>query len=206
MDWYNEGFVNFSFMLSLIDAEYAVTDTGDKKPLSTLRMKKFFDEAIAIAHEQGLKHIEAFCFERASIRFEAAGADGLCAEYIAKAHHCYTEWSAFAKVDDLQEKYASKLKLSKEEKIVGEGYVRRNSDMQYDPERKIGGGRKKIKAINMKGVAKTAGKVKKIALGRPSSKSPWTGAKGVLSSSRRPSLQHKFIRVSSQKPISKSVT
>ena len=193
-------------MASLIDAEYAATDAGDKKQLSTLRIKKFYDDAIAVAHEQGLKHIEAFCFERASIRFEAAGADGLCAEYIAKAHHSYTEWGAIAKVDDVEKKYASRLKLSKQEKKVGEGYVWRNSHMQYDPERKIGGGRKKIKAINMKGVAKTAGKVKKIALGRSSIKIPRAGTNGVLPSSRRPSLQHKFTRMTSQKVVSKSET
>ena len=190
-------------MVSLIDAEYAVVDSRDKKPLPTLRMKKFYDDAIAVAHEQGLKHIEAFCLERASMRFEAIGADGLCAEYIAKARHSYIEWNAIAKVHDVEEKYASQLKLSKQEKIVGEGYVRRNSDMQYDPEQKIGGGRKKIKAINMKGVAKTAGKVKNIAFRRSSIKSPQAGAEGILSSSRRPSLQHKFTRMTSQKVISK---
>eukprot|EP00535_Pseudo-nitzschia_heimii_P011070 CAMPEP_0197200392 /NCGR_PEP_ID=MMETSP1423-20130617/34370_1 /TAXON_ID=476441 /ORGANISM="Pseudo-nitzschia heimii, Strain UNC1101" /LENGTH=1460 /DNA_ID=CAMNT_0042654271 /DNA_START=91 /DNA_END=4473 /DNA_ORIENTATION=- len=201
LDWYNEGFVNFSFMISLIDAEYAATDTGDKKTLPTLRLKKFYDDAIAVAHDQGLKHIEAFCLERASMRFEANGADGLCAEYIAKARHSYIEWNAIAKIHDVEEKYASKLKLSKQEKIVGAGYVRRNSDMQYDPERKIGGGRKKIKAINMKGVAKTAGKVKNIALRRSFSRSPRAGAKGVLSSSRRPSLQHNLTNMASQKLI-----
>ena len=166
--WHNEGFVNFSVMISLVDAEYAVIDAGDKKPLPVLRMKKFYDEAIAVAHEQGLKHLEALCFERASMRFEAVGAEGLCAEYIAKAYHSYVEWNAIAKVDDVQDKFASKLKLSRQEKIVGEGYVRRNSDMRYNPERKIGGGRKNIKAINMKDVAKTAGKVKQMTLRRSS--------------------------------------
>jgi hypothetical protein len=189
-------------MVSLIDAEYNVTDTLGKKPLPTLRMKRFYDDAIAVAHEQELKHIEAFCLERASMRFEAAGAEELSAEYIAKAHQSYFEWNAIAKVDDVEEKHATKLKLAKREKIVGAGYVRQNSDMQYHPERAIGGGRNKIKSINMKGVAKTAGKVKKIAFGKTNSKNPRDVSKGVVKSPRASSSRHKF----TQKVSSKSET
>jgi len=201
LDWYNQGAVNCSVMVSLIDAEYIVADSLGKKPLPTLRIKRFFDDAIAVAHEQELKHIEAFCFERASMRFEAAGAEDLSAEYIAKARESYLEWNAIAKVDDVEEKHATKFKLAKREKIVGAGYVQQNGDMRYRPERAIGGGRNKIKSINMKGVAKTAGKVK-IAFGKTKSKSPRDVSKGAVKSPRAPSSRRKFI----QKLGSKSET
>jgi hypothetical protein len=179
-------------MVSLIDAEYIVADSLGKKPLPTLRIKRFFDDAIAVAQEQELSHIEAFCFERASMRFEAAGAVDLSAEYIAKARESYVEWNAIAKVDDVEEKHATKLKLAKREKIVGAGYVQQNGDMRYRPERAIGGGRSKIKSINMKGVAKTAEKVKKIAFGKTKSKSPQDVSKGAVKSPRAPLSRRKF--------------
>jgi len=211
LDWYKEGAINCSVMVSLIDAEFIVADTVAKKPVPTLRIKKFYDDAIAVAREQQLVHMEAFCFERASMRLEAAGAEELSAEYIAKAHQSYFEWNAIAKVDDIEDKHGTKLKLSRQEKIVGAGYARRNSDIQYDPERSIGGGRNKIKPINMKkGVAKTAGKVKKIALRRSSGialrrssgKSPRNSLKGVLPSP----LREKFTRMYSQKLSSTAET
>lgn len=176
-------------MVSLIDAEYLATDTG-KKPLPTLRMKKFYDDAIGVACEQELKHMEAFCLERASMRFEAAKSEDLAAEYIAKAHQCYLEWNAIAKVDDIEEKHASKLEIAKQvKKRIGEGYLQQNSDMQYDPERAIGGGRK-IKSIDIKKVRKRAEKVTRIALEKSSNllmSPPGASKKKVFKSPGTPS-------------------
>jgi len=197
IDWYNQGAINCSVMVSLIDVEYMATDTGGKKPLPTLRMKKFYDDAVGVAQDQQLLHLEAFCLERASMRFEAAGADKLSAEYIAKAHQRYSEWNAIAKVDDIEEKHASKLKLSREAKVIGAGYVKQNSDMRYDPERAIGGGRK-IKSINIKGVARKAEKVTKIAFANI------TSPRKELKSPRRSSVRHKLSKMNSQNLIGKS--
>jgi len=163
--------------------------------MPTLRIKKFYDDAIAVAQEQELKHMEAFCLERASMRFEAADAEGLSAEYIAKAHQCYFEWNAIAKVDDVEENNELKLKLAKQEKKVGSGYVQRNRDMHYD-QKPIGGGRKKIKSINMKGMAKTAGKVKKIVIGKSNRKKPKSASEREKSS-RAPPRQNKRISITS---------
>ncbi len=181
-------------MVSLIDAEFMVSDSAGKKSIPSLRIKKFYDDAIAVAQEQELKHIEAFCLERASMRLDGVGAEELSAEYMSKAHQGYLEWNAIAKVDDVEEKYDAKLDLAKHSsiKMIGENYVRQNRDMQYNPERAIGGGRKKIKAINMKGMAKTAGKVKNIAFGKSSGKSPAGASKSVAEQPRSPSRRHKF--------------
>ena len=117
-DWYDEGAINCSVMVSLIDAEYMMPDSGGKYSMPpSIRIKKFYDDAIEVAEEQDLKHIEAFCFERASMRFEAAGSEELSAEYIANAHESYLEWNAIAKVDDVEEKHASKLQLAKQAEI-----------------------------------------------------------------------------------------
>jgi len=194
LDWYDQGNINCSFMVSLIDAEFMVTDSAGKKSVPSLRIKKFYDDAIVVAEEQELKHMEAFCLERASMRLDDVGAEELSAEYMEKAHKGYLEWNAIAKLDDIEEKHEAKLDLAKHSliKMIGENYVRQNRDMQYNPERAIGGGRNKIKAINMKGVAKTAGKVKNMAFGKSSGKSPRVASKRVVEQPRSPSRRHKF--------------
>jgi len=158
-------------MISLIDAEFIVADPLGKKPLSALRIQKVYDDAIAVARRQELKHIEAFSLERAAMRFETAGAKGLSAAYMAKAHHCYVEWNAIAKVVDIEEKHMTKLKLSRQEKKVGAGYVQQNSDLRYDPKQAIGGGPDKIKSINIKDAVKTAEKVKDVVFRKTNNKS-----------------------------------
>ena len=182
-------------MISLIDAELMISDyAGNYDSLPTIRIKKFFDDAIEVAEDQELGHMEAFCFERASMHFAAAGSDESAAEYIAKAHESYLEWNAIAKVDDLEENHSGKLQHAKEGSIrmIGENYVKKNSDLQYNPERSIGGGRN-IKKLDIKGAAKTAEKrVKEMAFGKSSGKSPKSAPKPVVQSPRTPSRRPKL--------------
>ena len=182
-------------MVSLIDAENMMPDSRGKQSLPIIRIKKFYDDAIEVAQEQELKHIEAFCFERASMRFEAAGSEELSAEYIDKGYQSYLEWNAIAIVDNVKEKHATKLQLAKQAsiKMIGENYVRQNGDMRYNPERSIGGGRNNIKSLNIKGVAKTAEKrVKEIAFGKSREKSSRGVSKSAVKSPRTPLRRPKF--------------
>lgn len=196
IDWYDQGAQNCSVMISLIDAELMISDyEGNFDSLPTIRIKKFFDDAIEVAEDQELRHMEAFCFERASIHFASAGSDESSAEYIAKAHQSYLEWNAIAKVDDLEESHADKLQHVREGsvKMIGENYVKKNSDLQYNPERSIGGGRN-IKKLDIREAAKTAEKkMKEMAIAMSSGKSPKAPPKpAVKLSPRTPSRRPKL--------------
>eukprot|EP00536_Pseudo-nitzschia_multiseries_P000829 jgi/Psemu1/300351/fgenesh1_kg.10_\ len=195
--WYNEGAINCSVLVALLDAECTVTDPPGKKPLSALKIKKMYDDAIAVARQQELKHIEALCLERASMRLEAANAKSLSAEYMARAHQCYVKWNAVAKVVEIERIHALKLKFSRKEKVVGAGYVRQNSDLRYDPNQVIGGRPDSIEPITVKDAVKTVGKVKDIVLRKYKSERNVTRERSPLSQGS--SLRGKFARMTSIK-------
>mmetsp|Transcript_1606 Transcript_1606/g.4216 ORF Transcript_1606/g.4216 Transcript_1606/m.4216 type:complete len:142 (+) Transcript_1606:274-699(+) len=94
------------------------------------------------------------------MQFEAANANGLSAEYMARARRSYIKWNAVAKVREIEQKHAQELKFSWKEKIVGAGYVRQNSDRRYISNKVIGGRPDLVKSINIKDAVKRAEKVK----------------------------------------------
>ena len=193
-------------MVKFIEAEFEVAHPTGKKPLTALKIQKLYDNAIAIARRQELKHVEALCLERASMQFEAVDSIGLSAGYMSNAHQCYLQWNAIAKVAEIEEKHATKLEISREQKTVGAGYVQQNSDLRFDPEQRIGGRPDKVRSINLKDAVKTAGKVKGFMLRKSSRKLDSDIESYNSSFSGGSSFRNKFPRMPSVKLRGKSQT
>jgi predicted ATPase len=174
--WYNDfSAPNPNSMISLLEAELMMAQNVGKKEFPAIKIQKAFEEAIKAARTDELKHIEAFCCERAALHFEAASLEGYTAEYMRKAHTLYDQWNALAKVIEIEDKYAKLLKISKKRTRPGEGYIRRNdAHFQHGT---IGGGHGKIRPVNVKkavkkGARNTRRQITKLFVG----KSPLNGS------------------------------
>ena len=136
-------------MVSLLDAEEMMALNVGKPDLPSIKIKKAFDEAINTAQQDELKHLEAYASERAALHFENAGLDGHCGDYIKKAHFCYDNWNASAKIVAIEEKYGKFLNLKVRRTRP---YDERGSPQGAKQSIKVG--RSEIKPITMKKVVK----------------------------------------------------
>jgi predicted ATPase/signal transduction histidine kinase len=64
-----------------------------------------YEQAIRSARNNGLLHIEAVAYERASAFYRARGFEEIAALYLQNARHCYLCWGADGKVRQLDEMY-----------------------------------------------------------------------------------------------------
>jgi len=160
VDWYNQGNPNASAMASILEAEYVISNEAGKG-LSALKVQGLYDEAIAAAAADGATHLEAFAAERAGLHFHSTGVEGFSAEYLAKAHKAYDTWNAVAKVIDIESKFADKLQISKRRQPIAASFIAQNKTMAPAGRKKIGGGPKEVKTINIIKTVKNAKKISK---------------------------------------------
>jgi PAS domain S-box-containing protein len=64
-----------------------------------------YEQAIRSARSNGLLHIEAVAYERASAFYRARGFDEIAVLYLQNARHCYLRWGADGKLRQLDELY-----------------------------------------------------------------------------------------------------
>jgi len=160
IDWYNAGAPNPSAMVSLLDAEYLVNKEAGRQ-ITQMKVQEVYDEAIHAAAKEGMLHLEALASERAGMYFDLIGIDDLAARYLRRAHKKYIEWKAFAKVIDVEERFADILHIRHRYQVVP-----RDNFFEHQKRKK---GVKKIAKSAGKGtkkIAKSAGKgTKKLVKG-----------------------------------------
>jgi predicted ATPase/signal transduction histidine kinase/GAF domain-containing protein len=90
---------NFVSRAALVGAEIA------RIGASELDTGHLYEQAIRSARNNGLLHIEAVAYERASAFYRAHGFEEIAALYLQNARHCYLRWGADGKVRQLDEMY-----------------------------------------------------------------------------------------------------
>ncbi|MBO0717722.1 MAG: histidine kinase, partial [Rhizobiales bacterium] len=90
---------NFLSRAALLGAETARLERRDSDA------EHLYEQAIRSARSNGLPHIEAVAYERASVFYRAGGFDEIATLYLQKARHCYLRWGADGKVQQLDEFY-----------------------------------------------------------------------------------------------------
>lgn len=95
------------------------------------RAAVLFDEAAKLAREQSFRHIEALANELAGERYLANNRDHIARMYLHDARKSYLQWGAFAKADQLSQKFPAILQVPD---IEGSGDVStgRPSDPRTD--------------------------------------------------------------------------
>lgn len=158
VDWYNDfSAPNPNAMVSLLDAELMMAKNVGKKEFPSIKIQLAFEEAISAARDDEMKHLEAFCCERAALHFEAAKLDGYVKEYLRKAIALYDQWNALAKIIDIEDKYADLLKISQQRSRPIAMRPARNQDEEFE-ERRIGGGQGPIRPVNVRKALKKGAK------------------------------------------------
>jgi PAS domain S-box-containing protein len=90
---------NFVSCAALVGAEIARLEGGE------LDAEHLYEQAIRSARSNGLLHIEAVAYERASAFYRARRLHEIAALYLQNARHCYLRWGADGKVRQLDEIY-----------------------------------------------------------------------------------------------------
>ncbi|HTD56942.1 MAG TPA: AAA family ATPase, partial [Silvibacterium sp.] len=101
---------NFVSCAALVGAEIARLEGGE------LDAEHLYEQAIRSARSNGLLHIEAVAYERASAFYRARRLHEIAALYLQNARHCYLRWGADGKVRQLDEIYPN---LRTEEAAAG---------------------------------------------------------------------------------------
>ena len=104
--------MNYLHKLHLIEAERERVSGRD------LRAMELYDLSIKEAREQVYVQDEALCNELAARFYIARGKQRVAAAYIREAHLCYRRWGAYAKVQDVEERYADLLAPPREEVAI----------------------------------------------------------------------------------------
>jgi histidine kinase len=99
---------NFLHKYLLVEAEIARI-TG-----KTWQALELYDQAIMRAHHSEFVQNEALANELAGLFWENQNKEDFAKIYISKAHRCYKEWGATAKVQDLEKCYSYLVNDSKE--------------------------------------------------------------------------------------------
>ncbi|WP_212499805.1 AAA family ATPase [Bradyrhizobium lablabi] len=90
---------NFASHHHLLQAETA--SVGGRNE----RAAVLFDEAAALARQQTFHQIEALANELAGERYLASNRERVASTYLLAARKCYVQWGAFAKANQLSQKY-----------------------------------------------------------------------------------------------------
>lgn len=89
----------FQHMKILVEAEMARTDGDLEKAI------RFYDQAIALSHENRAPHIEALANELCGKFYLRLGAQKAAGSYLKDAYRAYVHWGAMAKAEALEADY-----------------------------------------------------------------------------------------------------
>ena len=103
---------NFASHLRLLQAETA--SLGGRNERAAI----LFDEAAKLAREQKFQHIEALANELAGQSYLACNRDHLARMYLLAARKSYLQWGAFAKVNQLSQKFGALLPVADTEVLT----------------------------------------------------------------------------------------
>jgi len=161
IDWYNSGAPNPNAMVSLLDAEYLVNKEAGRQ-IAQMKVKGIYDEAIHAAAKEGMLHLEALASERAGMYFNSIGVDDIAARYLRRSHKKYIEWKGFAKVIDVEERFADILHIRHRYQVVSRGNYFEHQKSKKKGVKKMA----KMAGKGTKSIVKGAGKgTKKVVKG-----------------------------------------
>ena len=104
---------NFRHKYDLVAAEMMAIK-GRKQEALTL-----YHAAIDGAHQNDYLHIEAIGFERLALFYLDSSLKDEAGFFMQRAHRCYSLWGASAKVEELEEKYASLIPREQKQQTSG---------------------------------------------------------------------------------------
>lgn len=97
--WAKYAPANYLHKFYLVEAERARVLGHDQEA------RKYYDQAIELAHQHEYLNEEALTYELAGKFYLAKGQTRLAGHYLRDAHYAYRRWGAMAKVKDLEARY-----------------------------------------------------------------------------------------------------